>query len=332
MRFLIAAISLFLLLFRASASEVGFRQLQVLDPPGKPLVIGIWYPSNSPASTQALGPFQQDVALDGPIAGTNLPVIFFSHGTGGSLASHYDTALSLAKAGFVVVALTHTGDNGQDQSYTGNRINLVERPRQLEKVITFVLNDWSDRSRIDPGRVGGFGFSLGAFTVLVESGGVPDPGRMKKLCDERPAAPECDFIRQRHGDMLAPVTDAPLWVHDAKIRAAIVAAPVVAYLFGGPGGLDGVKIPVQLWRAASDQNAPDAWNSAVVAGGLPVAPDLHIVPNANHYAFLPPCTETLRQFVAFICADEPGFDRAGFHKQFNREVVAFFQKALRAAH
>lgn len=329
MRILFPAIGLLLLFSRAAASEAGFRQLQVPDPPGKPLAVGIWYPSSGQASTQAAGPFQQDVVLNGPISGTNLPVIFFSHGTAGSLGSHYDTAVALAQAGFIVVALTHTGDNGQDQSYTGSHINLIERPRQLEQVISFVLKDWSDRDRIDPKRVGVFGFSLGAFTVLVESGGIPDLGRTKQLCDERPAAPECEFIRQRHGDMLTPA-DVPIWTHDEKIRVAVIAAPAVAYLFGGPGGLSRVRIPVQLWRAAVDQNAPDAWNSAVVTAGLPAPPDLHVVPRANHYAFLPPCADTVRQFAPFVCADEPGFDRAAFHKQFNQEVVAFFQKSLPA--
>jgi len=109
MRILSPAIGLLLFFGRAAASQAGFRQLQVPDPPGKPLVVGIWYPSSGQPSTQALGAFQQDVVLNGPIAGTNLPVVFFSHGTAGSLGSHYDTAVALAQAGFVVVALTHTG-------------------------------------------------------------------------------------------------------------------------------------------------------------------------------------------------------------------------------
>src|SRR5215469_10435465 len=177
MRFLLPAIGLLCLLGRSSASEVGFRRLQVADPPGKPLAAGIWYPSNGSESTQALGAFQQNVVLDGPITGKNLPVIFLSHGTAGSLASHYDTAIALAQAGFVVVALTHNGDNGQDQTYIGHRINLIERPRQLEQVIHFVLNDWSEHGRIGQARVGVFGFSLGGFTVLVERGGIPNLGR-----------------------------------------------------------------------------------------------------------------------------------------------------------
>jgi predicted dienelactone hydrolase len=49
------------------------------------------------------------------------PLVLISHGTGGSGASHYDTALALALAdeGFVVAALTHTGDNYMDRATQG---------------------------------------------------------------------------------------------------------------------------------------------------------------------------------------------------------------------
>jgi len=39
-----------------------------------------------------------------------------SHGTGRLYGSHYDTALALAEAGFVVIAISHTGDTYQDGS------------------------------------------------------------------------------------------------------------------------------------------------------------------------------------------------------------------------
>jgi predicted dienelactone hydrolase len=328
MRFSVAVLGVLLILARASPIDIGFRQIQVPDPPGKPLTIGIWYPSSSHASSQPLGPFHQDVALNGAIDGAKLPVVFVSHGTGGSLASHYDTALALAQAGFVVVGLTHTGDNYQDQSYAGNRIDLIDRPRQLEQVIRFVLYDWNEHAHIDVRGVGVFGFSLGGFTALVEIGGVPDLGRMIQLCDERPAAPECDFIRQRQGDQLGRITETPVWVHDSRIRAAVIVAPAAAYLFGA-GGLKQVTIPVQLWRAAADGQAPDAWNSAVVRSGLPTVPDLHTVSNADHYSFLAPCSDALRQIASSICSDAQGFDRASFHKQFNQEVVTFFSQMLR---
>ena len=108
----------------------------------------------------------------------------------------------------------------------------------------------------------------------------------------------------------------------------MIVAPAVSYLFGADG-LKQVTIPIQLWRAAADGQAPHAWNSAVVEKGLPTPPDLHIVPNADHYAFLPPCSDALRQAAPSICIDGAGFDRASFHKQFNQEVVAFFSQTLR---
>jgi len=327
MRFAFAIVAALLIGVCSTGADVGFRQIEIPDPPRKPLAIGIWYPSSSHASSQPLDPFHQDVALNGTIDGARHPVIFISHGTGGSLGSHYDTALALAKAGFVVVALTHTGDNYQDQSYAGNRIDLVDRPRQLGRVISFVLHDWDERSHIDSERVGVFGFSLGGFTALVEIGGIPDLRRMSELCDEHPTAPECTFIRQRHGDQLSPITENPVWIHDSRIRAAVIAAPAASYLFGS-SRLKQVTIPIQLWRATADTQAPDAWNSAVVRKGLSTRPDLHTVSNANHYAFLPPCSDALKRVASSICTDEPGFNRASFHKRFNQEVVSFFSQIL----
>lgn len=329
MRFVVTVAAALLVFAGSSAAGAGFRQIDVPDLPGRPLTIGIWYPTSAHTSSQPVGPFQQEVALNAIVSGTKLPVVFISHGALGSLGSHYDTALALAQAGFLVVALTHTGDNYQDQTYTGNRINLTDRPRQLKQVIRFVLEEWSERRHIDSERIGVFGFSLGGFTALVEAGGVPDLRRMTELCKERPTAPECDFIRQRHGDMLGPIKeDPPQWVHDSRIRAAVVVAPAVAYLFGDDG-LKQVTIPVQLWRAELDSQAPHEWNSAVVVKGLPMPPDLHTVSNADHYAFLPPCSDALRQAAPSICTDASDFDRASFHKQFNQEVVRFFSRTLR---
>src|SRR5215472_9059957 len=105
----------------AASGNVGYQQITVPDPDDKALQVGIWYPSAASASLQPLGLFQQTVAPKGALSGYRLPMVLISHGVSGSLASHYDTALALAQAGFVVAAVTHTGDNSQDQSYVGNQ-------------------------------------------------------------------------------------------------------------------------------------------------------------------------------------------------------------------
>jgi predicted dienelactone hydrolase len=61
---------------------------------------------------------------------------------------------------------------------------------------------------------------------------------------------------------------------------------------------------------------------------MPKGPEFHVVANADHFDFLAPCTELLRQFAPQICVSRPGFDRAGFHQTFNREVVRFPAETL----
>src|ERR1700709_858763 len=105
-----------LMLVATPAFSAGFERVTVLDPDGPPLEAGIWYTSETPTSSQPIGAYAQTVAAGGAIAGRGLPLIVMSHGSGGSFEGHYDTALALAEAGFVVAAVTHTGDNYRDHS------------------------------------------------------------------------------------------------------------------------------------------------------------------------------------------------------------------------
>jgi predicted dienelactone hydrolase len=315
------------LLAAASHASVGFQQVTVPDRQAKSIQAGIWYPSNVEAALHPLGLLSQDVALNGPVAGQGLPLVMISHGTRGSLTSHLDTANALARAGFVVVAITHTGDNTQDQSYVGNRVDLVDRPRQVRVALDWVLSSWPGRLNLNPRRIGIFGFSLGGFTSLVLIGGTPELKRMAQLCDSNPSAPECTFIKNAHGDQLTSSSETPLWVHDVRLKAAVIAAPAASYLFG-PGDLREVNVPIQMWRAENDTQAPDAWNGAIVRDNLKVHPDTHLVEGVDHFVFLTPCSDALAKAAAQICLDPPGFNRAAFHRAFNQFVVDFFTTKL----
>jgi predicted dienelactone hydrolase len=311
----------------ASFVTIGFQQITVPDPESRTISVAIWYPSEGTAVSEPFGPFRQTVATGGRLSGAALPLILISHGSSGSSASHYATALALAEAGFLAAALTHTGDNYTDQSYAGNRKDLTDRPRQARVVLDYLLTSWAYHDRVDHARVGMFGFSLGGFTTMVVSGGTPDLNRMIELCTIHVAAPECRFVKERNGDQLSPAVTAPAWVHDKRVKAAVVAAPAVSYLFG-PGSLKDVKIPIQLWRAGDDEQVPDDWNTALIRRELPTAPEEHVVPRAGHYAFLPPCSDSLTKQAPQICTDAAGFDRAAFQHAFNSEMVAFFKKTL----
>jgi predicted dienelactone hydrolase len=312
-----------LVMLTAPARAVGFQHVTAPDPDDQPLEVGIWYPSDSPASPQPIGFFSQTVAVDGPVAGTGLPLILISHGNGGSLAAHHDTALALAKVGFVVAAVTHTGDNNRDQS---KMAQMVDRPRHVSRMLDYMLAAWPDHNRLDPTRVGVFGFSSGGFTALALIGGVPDMSRVGPYCAEHPQDFGCRVTRDRHIVVPSP-PPASAWIHDSRIKAAVVAAPALAFTFI-PDGLSAISVPVQLWRAGDDEILPNPNYAQAVYEAMPIKPDYHVVPNAGHFAFIPPCSEALAQRAPEVCRDAPNFDRVAFHDKFNAAVVGFFKAQL----
>ena len=94
----------------ASAGGVGFQRITVPDADGRPREVGIWYPSDAPASAQPLGPYRHTVAVDGPVNGRGLALVVVLHGVQGWFGNHYHTAVALADAGFVVAGITQGDD------------------------------------------------------------------------------------------------------------------------------------------------------------------------------------------------------------------------------
>lgn len=78
---------------------VGFETVSAPNGDEPPLRVGVWYPSAGVPSDRALEDFTQRVLPHGHVDGRRLPLVMISHGGGGSLAGHYDTALALARAG-----------------------------------------------------------------------------------------------------------------------------------------------------------------------------------------------------------------------------------------
>jgi predicted dienelactone hydrolase len=304
----------------AQAAAVGFERVSVPVAGDRPLAVAIWYPSTGAEVSEPLALGAQTVAHGGPIAGSGHGLIVISHGTGGSNADHFDTAQALARAGFVVAAVSHTGDTYDDRS---RALRIVERPRQLSLVIDYMTADWRGRANVNAKRIGAFGFSSGGFTVLAAVGGKPDMSLLAAHCAEHPRYFDCSLQRQFNGQSGA---GAPVVAADPRIRAAVVAAPALGFTFA-PAGLSAVTVPVQLWRAEADTVLPHPLYAEAVRSALPKPPEYHVVAGADHYDFLPPCSPGLAKVAPVICG-KPAFDRAAFHTTFNAEVVRFFQKTL----
>lgn len=309
----------------ALAADVGFEEVKISNGAEPPLTAGIWYPTNAPATSHSLGNFTQNVAPDAPIAGNRLPLVVMSHGGGGWYGSHYDTALALAHAGFVAAAVSHAGDTFDDQSRV---LELWRRPEQFHRLVDYMLDEWRWHGRLDAARIGAFGFSNGGFTVLVAAGGLPDLSKIAPFCDVHPDHDLCDALQHAGVDLhFHANVPAEAWVHDSRIRAVVIAAPSFGFAFGR-AGLSGVRTPVQLWSAADDRHQPHPYYDEPVRDDLPRAPSYHVVANAGHFDFLPPCDARLSRMRPEICNSLPGFDRVTFHDEFNADAVQYFHATL----
>jgi predicted dienelactone hydrolase len=317
---LVLAALLALLLPAPPAFAIGFQLATVPDPEDQPLDIGIWYPSDSPIGVTPDALLHRPVARDGHLTGESLPLIVISHGSGGWLGGHADSAEALAEAGYVVAAPTHTADNYRDRSGYGTIRVLAGRPRQVKRTIDFMLGSWDGKTRIDASRIGIYGFSAGGYTALIAIGGVLDVTRIAVYCRQAAAEPECLNRPQRQGTLESPPPG--IWTHDLRIKAAVIADPGLGFLFDKPA-LAGVGVPVQLWSANLDEVVSPR-STDIVRVSLPQPPDYHLVEGAGHYVYLPPCTDDV-----VYCKDRPGFDRAGFHRELNAAMIGFFGAALR---
>jgi predicted dienelactone hydrolase len=320
-RFCAALVGL-LLLPGVAAASVGFQLLSVTDPENRPIELGIWYPSDSPAKPEAGDALiPQTVARDGRLVGEHLPLVIISHGSGGWLGGHADSARALAEAGYVAAAPTHAGDNYKDRSGFGTLEVVAGRPREIKRVIDFMLGSWAGHERIDAGRIGMFGFSAGGYTALIAIGGVPNVERFAVYCREEPDEPECRRQTQRRTAIDKPPES--VWTHDPRIKAAVVADPGLGFLFDR-AGLARVTATVQLWNASADE-VVGPHSTEFVRASLPSPPDYHMVDGAGHFIYLAPC-----EAAVDYCKDKPGFDRARFHRDFNAAMIAFFGAVLRA--
>lgn len=308
-----------LCLLATLAHAAGLRVIDVrADADGPALHGAIWYPCSEPPSEVELGNAILTGVRDCAVNGDKLPLVVVSHGRGGNFVGHHDTAEALADAGFVVAAINHPGDTATDMSRSDDLSALVERPTDIKRLIDFMLGVSPLASKIDPERIGFFGFSRGGYTGLVLVGARPDWASTTTLC-RTSSSHMCEQI-------LSKAFPARPLTYDPRIHAAVIANPL-AVMFTADS-FPAVKVPVQLWQSERGGDGVSPESVAAVNRNLPAQHEYHTVPNAAHFVFLAPCPLPLTTKRPEVCADAPSFDRAAFHKQFDTDVVRFFQTQL----
>lgn len=315
---------------QAMASQAGMRQITIASTAADaaPITAVLFYPTQAPARTIAMGPFSVNVAMQAAPEAKVKGLILLSHGTRGTELGHASLAEALAQSGYLVAALRHPGDNWQDGSL--RQTNLARyataRPQQASRVIDALLKDpeWKDRIATDAKgpRVGALGHSAGGYTVLALAGARPDPARFDAHCAADRAS---DPIFCSTGDGAAPATAPIPALADARVRAVVALAPMGAVLTAA--SLSKIRIPIAVYVAQLDRFLVPRFHGEWVAAHIPGV-ELHRVPTAWHFAFMDPASIPIASEDGDISANPPGFDRKALLGQLQRELPAFFDKAL----
>ena len=283
----------------------GPMKAMIVFPPMRPLV----------QTLARLGPWWAEVAPSESIGFGRHPIVFISHGHEGSKFGHHDLAVTLARAGYVVCAIEHPGDNYGDQTGAGTEKVLLGRAWQVSAAIDALLAEPLFAQSLDPTRIGVAGFSAGGYTSLLLVGARPDFSLWAGYCSRHPDDQE---LCKTPPPTLS-IGDKPTL--DSRIRAAFVMAPLG--VFFGPKSLSPVRAPVSLAVAEKDSVLLPAENAEVVRAGLSTVFEFTQIPGAGHYVFLAPCDGEAK-----LCADPPGVNRRAVHQQLFGAAVQFFQKHL----
>lgn len=327
-----------LLATQALAAQSGWRQLTLASDVANtaPMVVALYYPTQAPARSIAMGPFTVNVAIGALPEAIFKGLIVISHGTGGTELGHTSLAQALAQNGYLVAALRHPGDNWRDRSLLQTGANyFTQRPQQVSRVIDALLRDplWGDRIAKDARGpvVGVLGHSAGGYTALALAGAQPDSARIAVHCNSHRVDDPIFCSMKRASPALtggAAVASriAEESLFDARVRAVVALAPV-GVVFSSDA-LGKVRIPVALYGAELDSFLVPRFHADWVARHV-VTTQSHSVKNAGHFAFMDTPNMPVASEDGDIGANPTGFDRQAFLQQLGADITAFFDKALR---
>lgn len=254
----------------------------------RPLETVIWYPAAESARDGALDPTLKGV-VDAELTGEGrpLPIIIFSHGSGGiPWQSTYLTA-HLAGHGFVVAAPPHPGNTTSDcfpcRDASGLLDSALNRPDDISFTLDslLALNDDSESmffGALDPERIGMSGHSFGGLTTILV---VPQ---------------------------------------DDRFRAALAMAPPVLPIV--TDAAEEIEVPTLIMSGGLDETTPPEGQMRLleVISEVDGGPDLLLtLPRGGHLAFSDPCVPS------FAGCTENDLPQARAHELINLYATSFLK-------
>jgi predicted dienelactone hydrolase len=305
--------------------------------------VTVFYPSDAPADAVTRGPFTFDAAWQGAPRPGNRRLIVISHGSGGAPWPFVDLARTLVKAGFVVAAPEHDGDNSRDQRLVGPE-SWKRRPAEAVAAIDALEVDSRLGPLLDTDRVGVYGTSAGGLTALTLAGARWSPANFMRHClaHMREDFPGCvGLVTSLRGNVLdgVKITLAG-WVHrwrfndetryglsDRRVVAVIASVPMATPI--DVATLDAPAAAVGLIEAEQDRWLLPRFHVERIRAACRRCEMLADLPTAGHGSLFSPWPDSLARSLTPLLMDPPGFDRAGLPAVY-ATITAFFVRHVAA--
>ncbi|QDL29860.1 alpha/beta hydrolase family protein [Stenotrophomonas maltophilia] len=279
-----------------------------------------WYPAltGSRETALTLGPPDAPLfdigraAMDAPVAGDRLPTLLISHGNGGSARMMGWLGTALARAGYLVIAVDHPGNNGADTMTLPGSVLTWLRADDLRAALVAVQADPVLGPHVDAERLGVAGFSAGGYTALLAAGARPDLQRLLSFCTAHPydgvCRPQQEAATHTMEARIAAAGSPELspWISRANesrtipgVRAVFLLAPAIVQAFA-PEQLSSLRQSVSIVLGEADAVAPPQSNGEAMHAVMP-GTELQRLPDVGHYDFLAACTPAGQQRLPELC-------------------------------
>ena len=256
-------------------------------------------------------------------------LVVISHGNWGTRFSQGWLALSLVRAGYVVLSTSHPGTLGDDQTAAG-RLRLWDRARDVSLALDELLRHPRWAGLIDESRIGFVGHSFGGWTGVSLAGGRYDTKRQRAFCAS--ARTKDVYCEASLKDEIAGVdtSDGGDSFKDERIKAFYIMASGPAPGFTEDSLLR-IAAPFVVDTAKLDEVLEADANSGRLARLIPGA--IEVVRPVGHFAYVPECKPYIGALLARaagtpICDDPRGVDRAAVHVEVAERVLRHFKLHL----
>jgi predicted dienelactone hydrolase len=224
--------------------SVGVKTLEYIDLQRneRPVLVEVWYPTLKTGSS--------DEVRDAPLAASKskYPLILMSHGHGGERRDLSWLAEQLAFQGYVVASVEHFG-NALSTYCPVKSLRFWERPLDVTFTLDRLIGESFLQGKIDEGRIGFVGYSLGGMTGLALGGAKAQNVKEIAL-----------YLQDKYKEISREIVEetdfsmAPHSYADPRVKAMVLLCP--ATFIYPPQSLSDVKVELGLVAAINDQMLP----------------------------------------------------------------------------